>query len=108
MAEKPTWMKMKSSEVEGIIVDLAKKGESPAKIGLILRDQHGIPKAKLTGKRISEVLVENKMALPSEKKKIDEELVILRSHMAKNKKDNSAKRALTKRLWALHKLDSKR
>ena len=50
------WLKIKPSEVENIVIDLYKKGNTPAKIGLILRDQHGIPKAKLIGKKISKII----------------------------------------------------
>jgi len=56
---KPSWIKMKSDEMEKIVVELAKKGESPAKIGLILRDKYGIPKVKLFGKRMVEIFAEH-------------------------------------------------
>ena len=54
--KKPSWIKLKPKEVEDLVVDLAKKGESPAKIGLILRDKHGIPKTKVFGKKIKQIL----------------------------------------------------
>ncbi|HFC49294.1 MAG TPA: 30S ribosomal protein S15, partial [Thermofilum sp.] len=38
---KPKWVKYTPSEVEELVVSLAKKGYSPTMIGLILRDQYG-------------------------------------------------------------------
>lgn len=109
MAEKkPEWVKMKPAELEKIIVDLAKQGESPAKIGLILRDKHGIPKAKVLGKRISKILKEAKIEFKSEEKEIDEKLDQLKTHLAKNKHDYPAQRSLTKNLWRSHNLKKKK
>ena len=56
VASKPAWVKMKLAEMEKIVVDLAGEGKSPAQIGLVLRDKYGIPKAKLVGKGIREIL----------------------------------------------------
>lgn len=42
----PIWCKYKPEEVEALVIKLAKDGNSPSKIGTILRDQHGIPLAK--------------------------------------------------------------
>lgn len=102
---KPSWIKMKASEMEDIVVDLAKKGETPAKIGLILRDSHGVPKSTLVGKRITDILKEKKIAYKTDKDIIEANLVPLRTHIAKNKHDPSASRALTKKLWAVHNLE---
>jgi len=104
-AEKAEWVKMKPHEAEAIILDLHKSGNSPEKIGIILRDKHGIPKAKLLlGKRISKVLEEKKLAIPSEKSQVQGKISILEKHIAKNKHDHPAKRSLTKKLWIVKKL----
>src|SRR5262245_10449620 len=71
---KPSWVKMKSEELEKIVVDLAKKGESPAKIGLILRDTHGVPKAKLLGKKITHILKEHGIAYASEQDRVEKRI----------------------------------
>jgi len=99
--KKPDWVKMKPAEVEKLIVELAKQGESPAKIGLILRDKHGIPKAKLLGKRISEILKEAKIKITPEKELVQKRIDILNKHIANNKHDQSAKKTLIKQLWTL-------
>lgn len=99
--KKPDWVKIKPAEVEKLIVELGKSGETPAKIGIALRDKHGVPKAKLFGKRISEVLKESKIKIIPEKELIQNKIDVLNKHMEKNKHDQSAKKRLIKQLWAL-------
>lgn len=101
---KPEWVKMKPAEVESLIIKLHKEGHPPAKIGLILRDQHGIPKAKLMGKKISQILKEAKLNFVAESEIINKKVDTLRSHIGKNKKDYSASRSLAKSLWIINKL----
>ena len=56
----PRWVRYKKDEAEKLIVKLAKEGHSSAKIGLILRDQYGIPSVRnLTGKTIIQMMKEN-------------------------------------------------
>ena len=104
---KPGWIKMKPAEMEEIVIELAKNGESPAKIGLILRDKHGIPKTKLFGKRITEILKEKGVKYEVEKDVVDKKIGKLKGHISKNKHDYPAKRALTKRLWDLYKVNKR-
>jgi len=101
---KSEWMKMKPAEVEKLIVELHKESSSPAKIGLMLRDKHGIPKAKLIGKRITKILKDNKLLPLTEKKMSEDKITSLNTHIAKHKHDYTAKRSLTKSLWAVKKL----
>jgi len=102
-AEKPEWVQMKPAELEKLVIELAKKGETPARIGLILRDQHGVPKAKLLGKRISEIIKEAKVDIKGEEQAVKAKISNLESHSAKHKHDYSAKRSLSKTLWILNK-----
>ena len=61
----PPWLKMTPEEVEGLVVKLAKEGNPPSMIGVILRDQYGIPLVKaVTGKTILQILRENNLAPP--------------------------------------------
>ena len=56
----PKWVTLSPSAVSDIIVKLAKKGLSPSQIGVLLRDQHGIPQVRfITGKKILRVLKKN-------------------------------------------------
>lgn len=105
-SEKPTWVKMKVDELEKIVVELAKEGKSPAEIGLILRDKHGVPKARLIGKRIKDILDEKGLTYNSDRQMIEKKVGKLKEHLAKrNKHDYSASRALTKKLWALQRIE---
>ena len=105
MAEEETkkteWVKMKPAELEKIVVELYKQGESTAKIGLILRDKHGIPKAKLLGKRVSEILTGANIPLRSDKEAVQKRINILNVHIEKNKHDQPARKKLAKELWAI-------
>ena len=79
--------KLKSAEVEKIIVDLAKKGNSTAQIGLILRDQHGVPRAKDSVGKISKVAKKSNVKLVSEKELLEKNLEAIRKHIEKNKSE---------------------
>lgn len=104
---KPSWIKIKPEEMEKIVLDLVKQGETPAKIGLILRDKYGIPKAKLLGKGINEIIAEKKVQYKTKKDIIQERIEKLKKHIEKNKYDHGAKRSLTKKLWVVHNYDKK-
>ncbi|MEN9625987.1 MAG: hypothetical protein RL557_315 [archaeon] len=54
--EKPVWLKYSEDEVRSIILKLADKGLTAEKIGLVLKDQYGIPKVKLYNFKIKDVL----------------------------------------------------
>ena len=106
-SSKPSWVKMKPAELEKIVVELAKKGESPAKIGLILRDKYGIPRSKLLGKKVTHILKEKSVEHEGEKEVVDKKIGTLKTHINKNKHDYSASRALTKRLWDVYKINKR-
>ncbi|MDH5420151.1 MAG: 30S ribosomal protein S15, partial [Candidatus Bathyarchaeota archaeon] len=58
----PAWCRYTAEEVEALVIRLAKEGHPPSKIGIILRDQHGIPLTKpITGKSISQILKEREL-----------------------------------------------
>lgn len=100
-SEKPSWAKMSPKEIEKIVVELAEKGETPSKIGMIMRDKYGVPKVKLEGKKVTKILAEKGIKYKTEKDMIQGNIETLKTHVSKNKKDHSASRALTKKLWAL-------
>lgn len=102
---KPSWIKMKSSDLEKVVVDLGKKGELPAKIGLILRDKYGVPRAKLLGKEIVQILKEHGVDYKTEKKHLEEKISKLKDHFGRNKHDYTSNRSLVKKTWALHKME---
>ncbi len=93
--EKKTGGSVSVQEAEEIIVSLANAGHSPSKIGLILRDEHGVKDFnELAGKGIRGVLVENKLSgdMPEDMLNLIRRSVQLNKHLSKNKKDFSAKR----------------
>jgi small subunit ribosomal protein S15 len=103
-AQSAEWVKMKKEDFEKIVLDLAKKGTPLQKIGLILRDQHGIPKAKVFGKRISQILKEAGMEIPTEEDNLERKTGNLKKHIEKNKHDYPAKKSLIKNSATLTKI----
>jgi len=93
----PAWCRYTSEEVEALIMKLSKEGHPPSKIGIILRDQHGVPLAKpITGKSVTTVLKERKMvsSLPEDLENLLRKATRLHVHRDKNKADLHNKRAL--------------
>ena len=106
MSEKKSELvKIKPAELEKKVLDLHSEGHSPAKIGLILRDKHGVPKAKLIGKRVNQILKENKQSPITEKSIVQNKIDSLGKHILQHKHDYTAKRSLTKSLWAVKRLN---
>jgi|SRR3989338_1875722 len=92
-----SWVTYKPKEIELIIVKLAKEGNTPSKIGMVLRDTYGIPDTELIiGKKITEVLVDKKAAptIPEDLMALIRKNIYIRKHLEKNKKDMAAKRGL--------------
>jgi len=93
--------------VEALIVKLAKEGNSPSRIGTILRDQYAVPLTKpITGKRVIKVLRENELApaLPEDLASLLGKAESLALHLEKNKTDLYNKRALQLIEAKIHKL----
>jgi len=104
---KSSWIKTKPEELEKMIIEMAKEGKTPSQIGITLRDKHGIPKAKILGKKITQVLKERKISFNDDKKQTDNQVEKLKVHISKNKHDYPATRSLTKNLWVLYHLNKK-
>ena len=92
------WVRYKPNEVEEIVIKLAKKEMQSAKIGTILRDQYGIPSARLvTKKKITQIMKEHKVyhtPYPEDMFNLLKKAVNLAAHLQKNKKDYTSKRGL--------------
>jgi small subunit ribosomal protein S15 len=103
----PSWCKYQPEEVEALIVKLGKEGNSPSRIGTILRDQHAIPLAKpIIGKRVMMVLKENELApsLPEDLASLLKKAESLSLHLEKNRTDQINKRALQLIEAKIHKI----
>jgi small subunit ribosomal protein S15 len=90
--DKPVWLKMSEKDLKEIIAKLAKEYDQPAKIGLILRDQYGVPSTKVYGKKLAEYLREfgleaNGIELKNAQKKMD----TMKKHLEKNITDRRTK-----------------
>lgn len=96
---------MSQKEVEDLVVSLAKEGHSPAKIGLILRDKHGIPRSKIVGKKVGQILRERGIEFVTDKQIVDGKIERMKTHVGKNKHDYTASRALTRKMWDLYHLE---
>ena len=103
----PKWVKYKKAEVEELVVKLAKEGYTSARIGIILRDQYGIPDVKtITGKSISRIMKEHKVypEIPEDLLSLLKKAVRLREHLEKHKKDKHSKRGLELLEYKIRKL----
>lgn len=93
----PIWCKYKPEEVEAIVIKLAKEGHTSSKIGMILRDQHGIPLTKpIIGRTINQILKDAGLApaLPEDLETLLKKAAHIYVHLEKNKKDLYNKRAI--------------
>ncbi len=93
----PSWIVYTPEEIESIIVELARKGYSASMIGIILRDQFGIPLVKpILGKKITKILEEHGLApeIPEDLMNLIRKAVNLRRHLSEHPKDFHAKKGL--------------
>ncbi|UCE10371.1 MAG: 30S ribosomal protein S15 [Candidatus Thorarchaeota archaeon] len=95
----PEWIdKEKNADwVETKVIELAKAGNTPSMIGMILRDQYGIPLVRtIAGKRIMDILRENELErqVPEDLRNMIARAARIRRHLEENKKDFVSKRGL--------------
>jgi len=93
--EKPAWLKIKEDELKKIIAELAQKYQ-PAQIGLILRDQYGIPTTKIYSKKLKSYLKEQGIETKPELENAQKKLENLKKHLKNNITDKKAKHKLQK------------
>lgn len=94
----------KAENVEDLIVSLAKKGVHSAKIGLILREKYDISKIKHLGKKVTEILKENKIEYESDLDFVNKKINRVEEHYNKNKQDKRAKREIVRYIGLRRKL----
>jgi small subunit ribosomal protein S13e len=90
-----------------LIVKYAKKGLTESQIGVILRDQYGIPQVRfLTGTKIHRILKKNGCApkYPEDLFHMIKKAVVMRKHLEKNKNDIDAKFRLNLKESRIHRL----
>lgn len=91
--DKPTWVKMKEPELKNLIVELSEK-YSPSQIGMILRDQYGIPTTKVFGKKLKAYLVELGIEKNEDLENAEIKVESLKEHLKNNVTDRKAKHKL--------------
>ncbi|GKT16189.1 putative multi-domain containing protein [Aduncisulcus paluster] len=90
----PSWQKKTPEEVTKVICELARKGVSPSRIGLILRDRYGVGQVRfLTGSKIIRILKANGLApkYPEDLTCLIRKAVSIRKHLSVNTRDKDAK-----------------
>ncbi|MFH1400991.1 MAG: 30S ribosomal protein S15 [Nanoarchaeota archaeon] len=95
---KPSWLKYSAKEVEHLILKYHKEGKTQSQIGIFLRDEYGIPDAKvIMGKTIGKLLAERNAApqIPEDIAALMRRSLVIRKHLETNKYDQPARRGLT-------------
>jgi len=95
--EPPEWVTIPQKEIIDVIVKLAKAGTTGAKIGLVLRDQYGIPSVRMAmGKSLLQIIKENDVMpkIPEDLGSLMKRAVNLSRHLQKSPKDLHNKRNL--------------
>ena len=103
----PSWLEVSVSDLCDQIVKLAKKGLHPSQIGVLLRDQHGIPQVKnVTGSKILRILKKNGLApeIPEDLYHLIKKAVSMRKHLEANNKDMNCKYHLILTESKIHRL----
>ena len=93
----PTWVNLKPKEVEKLVAKYFKEGKKPSQIGMVMRDEHGIPDVKtMTGKSITKILEDQgqKQELPEDLMALLRRAVKIKEHLEENHKDETSKRGL--------------
>ncbi len=90
----PAWVAYSKADIEELIIKLVKEGNSPSKVGLILRDQYGIPDVRpILKSKITEFLNANDMGLklPEDIQSLINKSVALSNHTSKHPHDKHNK-----------------
>ena len=88
--QKPDWIEADKQKITSLIVERYNKGISTSRIGIELRDMHGVPDLKTAfGTSMYEVLKENgvKMDYPEDIVNLMRKAVRLHRHLSTRKKD---------------------
>jgi small subunit ribosomal protein S15 len=97
MNEPSAWSNTDAKEIESLVLKYAKEGMSTSQIGIVLRDKHAVPDARLVlGKRIGAVLAENNLggSYPEDIMNLMRQAVGIIDHLTTNHRDIHNKRSL--------------
>ena len=93
--EKPLWIKMNEEQLKKVIVELSEKN-APSKIGIILRDQYGIPTTRVFGKKLKAYLTELGIERNEDLENAESKVKNLKEHLKNNITDRNGKHRLQK------------
>lgn len=96
-SEAPAWSTATTEEITKVVLDLWKQGISTSVIGMVLRDNYGVPDVKLaTGKKVTDILKDNNEEpnVPEDLYNLIVKAIGLRKHLVLNNKDVHNKRSL--------------
>lgn len=86
------WLIYDKDEVQKLIAKLAKEGKSSSEIGVILRDQYGVPDVRYFNMRVLKVM--QKEGMPEDLYNLMKKVVNVHRHMGEMRKDSKAKHGL--------------
>lgn len=104
---KPSWLSYRPEEVEQLVLKLAKEDHPHSRIGMLLRDQYGIPDVQaVTGKRITKILKEHQLLaeIPEDLTSLIRKSIRLKQHLEENRKDMPVRRGLLLTESKIHRL----
>lgn len=93
----PKWVRYSSDEIGALAAELARMGYTPSMIGIILRDQYGVPLVKsVTGMKLTKLLEKFgiRYPIPEDLLRLMARAVNLRRHLNEHPKDTASKRGL--------------
>jgi small subunit ribosomal protein S15 len=93
---KTPWLKLSEEEIKKIIAELMQKEQQPAKIGIILRDQYGVPTTKVYGKKLLKIMKELGYNVQIELKNKEKKVERMKEHLKENITDKKTKHKLQK------------
>ena len=89
------WPIYDKNEVEKLIIKMAKEGKTSSQIGIMLRDQYGVPDSRVFGLRVRRVIeTTTRKEVPEDLYNLMKRAVEVHRHLAGNKKDTKAKHGL--------------
>ena len=90
--KKLDWLGYDKDEGKNLVKKLEKEGKTSSEIGMILRDQYGIPDARSLGLRVSKVM--QKKEITEDMYNLMKKVVNLHRHLQENKGDSKSKHGL--------------
>ncbi|MEM3980523.1 MAG: 30S ribosomal protein S15 [Ignisphaera sp.] len=93
----PKWVRYSAEEIGALAAELARMGYMPSMIGVILRDQYGIPLVKsITGMKLVKLLEKYgvRYPIPEDLLRLMARAVNLRKHLKGHPKDTASMRGL--------------